>query len=421
MTGPAVAAEPRATETAGLPRLFLPLYFLAFTGLMAATATPVAVTLALRAQLLFGPDRTAVLATTLAVGTVFASLAQPLGGWLSDRTSSRFGRRRPWLVVGLAGGGAGLALIALVPERWAMIVGWSVASLFLNLAVAALFAVLTDQVPADRRGRVSGWIGVAVQAGISAGVWAAVWLAASPVALFLVPVAFAAVAIGAFVVVLPDRAVVRTPSADPDTPRSPWRVQLRGLGRYRDFGFVWAGRFLLLTGYYIFFNFQLYTLTDHLGLAVAAATSVVALNSTLSAVLKLLVSPAAGWLSDRLGRRRILVGCSAGLFAVSMVLLALAEDVTMFVAGAAVGFVAYGVFLAVDLALATEVLPEGDRHGGLGLGLYNAAGTTSQSLAPVVAAAVLAASGNNFPLMYAVAAGLVLGAAVTVVFVRTVR
>ncbi|WP_226359444.1 hypothetical protein [Pseudonocardia sp. ICBG601] len=91
----------------------------------------------------------------------------------------------------------------------------------------------------------------------------------------------------ALLVVLPDR------SAGPGTRAPaggvPWRERLAQLARYRDFGFVWAGRFLLLTGYYIFFNFQLYTLTDHLGVTVAVATSVVALNSTLSAVLKLVV------------------------------------------------------------------------------------------------------------------------------------
>lgn len=400
-------------------RLFMPFYLLAFAGLMATTATPVAVTLALRAQQLYGEEKTAVLATTLAIGTVFASVAQPLGGWLSDRTVSRWGRRRPWLVLGLLGGVVGLLVIALVPERWGMVLGWSIASLFLNLAFSALFAVLADQVPPDRRGRVSGWIGVALQAGLSAGTWGAVWLGNQPVALFLGPAAFAVLTTSALLVVLPDRSA--GPGTRAPAGRVPWRERFAQLARYRDFGFVWAGRFLLLTGYYIFFNFQLYTLTDHLGVTVAVATSVVALNSTLSAVLKLVVAPLAGWLSDRLGRRRVLVGCSAALFAVSMLLIALAQDVTTFVLGASVGFVAYGVFLAVDLALATEVLPEGDAHGGFGLGLYNVAGTVSQSLAPVVAVSVLAASGDSYPLLYTVAAGLVAAAVVTVMFVRSVR
>ncbi|WP_224389888.1 MFS transporter [Pseudonocardia sp. ICBG1293] len=419
MTGGPATRQETTAPASRTSRLFMPFYLLAFAGLMATTATPVAVTLALRAQQLYGEEKTAVLATTLAIGTVFASVAQPLGGWLSDRTVSRWGRRRPWLVLGLLGGVAGLLVIALVPERWGMVLGWSIASLFLNLAFSALFAVLADQVPPDRRGRVSGWIGVALQAGLSAGTWGAVWLGNQPVALFLGPAAFAVLTTAALLVVLPDRSAV--PGTRAAVARVPWRERVARLAHYRDFGFVWAGRFLLLTGYYIFFNFQLYTLTDHLGVTIAVATSVVALNSTLSAVLKLVVSPLAGWLSDRLGRRRVLVGCSAALFAVSMLLIALAQDVTTFVLGASVGFVAYGIFLAVDLALATEVLPEGDTHGGFGLGLYNVAGTVSQSLAPVVAVSVLAASGNSYPLLYTVAAGLVAAAVVTVMFVRSVR
>jgi len=48
-----------------------------------------------------------------AAGNLFALLAPILAGWLSDRTRSRWGRRRPWLVAGTAVNIVGLAFLAL--------------------------------------------------------------------------------------------------------------------------------------------------------------------------------------------------------------------------------------------------------------------------------------------------------------------
>ncbi len=47
-----------------------------------------------------------------AAGNLFALLAPILAGWLSDRTRTRWGRRRPWLVAGTAGNVVGLAVPA---------------------------------------------------------------------------------------------------------------------------------------------------------------------------------------------------------------------------------------------------------------------------------------------------------------------
>ena len=52
------------------------------------------------------------LAFVLTLGASAALVSNPLAGALSDRTTSRFGRRRPWLLVGTLGVSAGLALLA---------------------------------------------------------------------------------------------------------------------------------------------------------------------------------------------------------------------------------------------------------------------------------------------------------------------
>jgi MFS family permease len=61
-------------------------------------------------------DQPSSLSLVLGVGAFFALIANPLVGRLSDRTTSRFGQRRPWLVGAVLGRLFGLALIAFVPS-----------------------------------------------------------------------------------------------------------------------------------------------------------------------------------------------------------------------------------------------------------------------------------------------------------------
>src|SRR5512139_4102500 len=56
------------------------------------------------------------LAIVLAVGAAGAFLGNPIAGALSDRTTARLGRRRPWLLAGMLGSAFGLSLLAISPS-----------------------------------------------------------------------------------------------------------------------------------------------------------------------------------------------------------------------------------------------------------------------------------------------------------------
>ena len=57
---------------------------------------------------------------------------------MSDRTSSRLGMRRPWMVIGLAGGSVGIGIVALAPSIPVVLVGWCIAQLFFNALLATM-------------------------------------------------------------------------------------------------------------------------------------------------------------------------------------------------------------------------------------------------------------------------------------------
>ena len=122
---------------------------------------PLLVTLALKINSLVGieraPDSLALVAGT---GALLAMFGNPFFGKMSDRTSSRLGMRRPWMVIGLVGGSAGILVVALAPSIAVVLVGWCLAQLLFNALLAAMVAVLPDQVPAAQRGLVAGVLGV---------------------------------------------------------------------------------------------------------------------------------------------------------------------------------------------------------------------------------------------------------------------
>jgi len=132
----------------------------------------------------------------------------------------------------------------------------------------------------------------------------------------------------------------------------------------------------------------------------------------------------SGWLSDRLGRRKPLVFLSGLIMAGAVAAPLLAPTVSgMYVYAVLIGL-GYGAFMSVDLALMTQVLPvreTGDEAVGKDLGILTTAINIPQILSPVLAAWVLSMTGNDYPLLFVMAAAFVVAGAFLVLPIRSVR
>jgi len=125
---------------------FISLYTLAYMSTSLLFLAPVLVTLALKVSSLVGIERApGRLALVAGVGALVAMVGNPFFGRLSDRTASRLGMRRPWMITGLVGGSAGIGIIALAPSIPVVLAGWCIAQLFFNALLATMVAVLPDQ------------------------------------------------------------------------------------------------------------------------------------------------------------------------------------------------------------------------------------------------------------------------------------
>ncbi len=115
------------------------------------------------------------LAIVVAPGLVVALITNPLFGFFSDRTSGRFGRRRPYIIGGTLANVVGLAAMALLPaavagtgigsvlppSAFVLMGGLMLVQLANNAAAAPFHALLPDLVPQEQRGTASGIMGLA--------------------------------------------------------------------------------------------------------------------------------------------------------------------------------------------------------------------------------------------------------------------
>jgi len=177
---------------------FISLYALAFMSTSLLFIAPLLVTLALKVNSLVGieraPDSLALVAGT---GALLAMVGNPFFGKMSDRTASRAGMRRPWMVIGLVGGSLGILIVALAPNIAVVLAGWCIAQLFFNALLAAMVAVLPDQVPSVQRGLVSGVLGVCLPVASVCGTFLVKLFTGNMLAMFMAPCA-----IGGFFILL---------------------------------------------------------------------------------------------------------------------------------------------------------------------------------------------------------------------------
>lgn len=421
--GPIATAQDSAPPPTARPASagFIAAFVAAVLGVAVATLAPLSVTLALRIQQLDPDNAPASLSLVLGVAAVVALLSGPFFGQLSDRTTSRWGMRRPWLLGGLLVGLVGLVILSMSQSIPMMLLGWCITQLGFSALNAALAALLIDHVPELQRGKVSGLVGMCQAVGVVTGVFLVQLVGTSVALMFLVPGALAAVTVIVLSLVLRDRLL------DPaDRSRYDFRAFARSFWvnplRHRAFGWAWLGRFLMMTGFAILQTYQVYYLSDQLGFDAAAIPGLVLQSTLLLTAAVVVSSVGCGWLSDRLRRRKIFVLGSAAIYGIAMIVVATAQTWETFLVGIVIGGLALGAYLAVDLALVAQVLPNGGATAAKDLGVFNIANAVPQMVAPAIAPLFLAiGSGGNYMALFIGAAAFSLLGALAIQPIRGVR
>src|SRR5690349_24886543 len=308
---------------------------LASLGRWMATQTPQQIILALQLQDITPRHKVVALAVVTGVGAISSALATPIVGMLSDRTAhgrkiGRFsGRRHRWTLIMAALAAICMVLLAEQNTVFGVAALWFLFSAFQNGEYASLSAAIPDHVPVRQRATVSGWVGMPIALGLVLGSVLVVDVLDQDIVASYVTLAVAMVVLALpFVLFTPDH-----PLAPHDREPFSWRRLASSYWlsprEYPDFGWAWLTRFLTSLAIAMGTLYLLYFLRDAVhyarlfpGQTAADGLLILILIYTGCVVVTSIVG---GVISDRSGRRKMLVTVSGLLMAAAALLLTFVE------------------------------------------------------------------------------------------------
>jgi MFS family permease len=370
---PLALAEPSVHVKAG----WITGLSLASLGMWMASLTPIQVLLPIQLQNLDKAHKLQALAIVSGLGAVASVLATPLAGALSDRTTDSFafgplrGRRHRWTLVMALLGAIMMLLLAHQQTVAGVAVFWVLFSAFQNGEYASLSAAVPDHVPVRQRATVAGWVGMPQALGLVIGTVLVVLVLGSNVVsgYYIMAVLFFLLVIP-FVFWTPDYPLEpehRAPFSWKKLAQAYW-ISPR---EYPDFAWAWITRFLaslaiaMGTLYLLYFLRDKVKLYAHTHIPAATGLLILILIYTVCVVLTAIVG---GVISDRIGKRKMIVTVSGALMGLAALLLTFVENWDAALVAAVLFGMGFGAYLAVDQALITQVLPAAaDRAKDLGI------------------------------------------------------
>ncbi len=356
------------------------------------------------------------LAIATSVGVMAALLTNPIAGALSDRTTSRLGRRRPWLIAGTVLSAATLVLLANASSFLTLVIWWAIFHVAANAILAALSAIVPDQVPVRQRATVSAFVSLSLPLGAVVGALLVTKVVKSTVMSYYTFGGILFIVMLIFVLVLRDKPLPKAAA-----PRFHLGTFLAAFWvnpvKYPDFGWAWLTRFLVYLGYFTALGYLLYFLQDAVHYQ-KAAQGVTTFQIILTGTL-LIASVLSGILSDKFGRRKVFVMGASLVIAFSFLILAFWQTWTGVQLAAAVLGIGFGAYLGVDIALITQVLPSANARGK-DLGVINIANALPQVVGYTTAALVITVF-HSYTILFVLAALLASLGAVLVRQIKSVR
>jgi MFS family permease len=374
-------------------------------------------------------------------GALFATIGNPLFGKLSDMTRSRFGRRSPYILFCALIGAAMLAVQAQATSIAMVGLTWGVIQFIMNGYQAALTAVMPDRVPAHKYGTFSALIGMGIPVGtiIASLVLAGVDLSMIGIdaqfggfdgrfmnaanggeqGLYLIGAVLVVAAL-VFVLVSPDKSTKDMPRDEKvgvvEFVKGFW-VDPR---EHSDFFIALFSRLGVMLGYFLVLTYNFFILVEYVHIPMAEVGPKLGALTVINAVATILAALVIGPLVDKVGRVKPFVILSGVGIAVSLCIPMIWASENGMLAFQILNGVFFGVYMAVDMALITQVLPRPE-DVGKDMGLINIANAGPQIAAPFLAAFVVSDLDLGYKALFPVAAVIALGGSLLALLVKRVK
>jgi MFS family permease len=322
------------------------------------------------------------------VAMPIAVMTMPVMGSISDYATSRWGRRRPFILFGSLTAGVALAGLGLAPTFPVLVLFFVLLQLTSNAARGPFAGLVPDLVPERQVGIASGLMGLMITLGLVGGylLMMSGYLLGED---FTLPM----VALGGFVAIAGIGSFLWIPKGPPAKPRGErtWpTIALETFGtdilRQRSYLFLLGSRFFILMAIGFFMNLNILYLERTFGLVGSEQGKWVLIGLGLSVGATALGTIPGARISDRLGRKPVIYG-SAVVGAVGMTIVGLAPSVEAAIVGIGLVGLAGGAFLAVDWALMTDIIPKAS--AGRYMGLSNVVEATNGPIATTIGGALM--------------------------------
>ena len=320
-------------------------------------------------------------------GIIVGILMQPTVGYISDFTVSRWGRRKPYIVIGslldlvfLVGIAMGSSVIMLA----AMVLLLNVST---NTARGPFQGYVPDLVAEPQVGLASGLVGLMQVVGNVTGFL----LVSLSVAFHVMPLSLVGVALVELITMA--SVVLKVGKGMPPRPREgkSWVQIAKGAWStdiLKERSFVWllVSRLLFLLAGGLLVNFVIFFLSRAFAMTKEQANATYIEILVVVVVANLIVIMPASRLSDRIGRKPVIwTACAVGV--VGTAIIAGAPSVPIALIGAFFFGASQGTFLAVDWALMTDIIPR--VSAGRYMGISNVATGASTPLSTAIGGLVL--------------------------------
>ncbi|MDT0184017.1 MFS transporter [Microbacterium sp. ARD31] len=372
--------------------------------------------IALQVQRIDPENQITNLALVVGVSSLVAMVTAPIAGTLSDRTRTRIGGRAPWILAGSAATVIAAIVLASAQSIPQIVLGWSLVQLSTNFILTPVNAHVPDRVPVARRGIFSAALGLGALVGSVLG--QAVGAAFAEI----IGVGYIAIAVllavSSVVFALVNRRSNIGEPRQPVSVKSVLSTFWVNPVKYPNFALVFSARFLLFVGYFAVQAYLLYLLQDYIGVGDDAAATV-PLVGLVGLVGMIVSTPVAGWLTDRIGRSKVIIYITSGILAAGLLVPLFLPTVPGMMIYSFVAGLGFGAYQSVDFVLVTQVLPSHE-EAGKDLGVINLTTTLPQTIGIGIASVIVGVSGGFATLFPFAALAVIIGACL-VIPVRNVR
>lgn len=289
-----------------------------------------------------------VIAVALSLAGVTNCIMPPVVGYLSDRTHSRFGRRRPYIFLGMLGVFFCLVGLPHAPAFGVVVVVSTVMYLSMACVETPLASLLPDITPTEQRGTVSGVVhllgsvGLVIFFVVSSRIWDE-----HPAEVFYL-VAF--VSLGAALITV---ARIKEPGIEAAPSSPPPLGYLRSLARETDALKFFAAEFFWWLGSYMISSFITLFAVEELRVTEGMSLLV---PIPLTVTYTIFILP-MGMLADRLGRKRIL-SCMALAWAATGLLIGLSQNFAHALVTVGLAGIPFAAIAAIGYIYLLDLIPK---------------------------------------------------------------